>query len=459
MKTSTRYTLQILSLIIVCNITQLCFNSLSAVAVSFLARIHNSALNLPIYLLCFTVSYAILGVLVFVYLVHSVILHPNLPEFLTGVSYFCASICYNSVLKLILGEIRPYMLSLLNPKFAIIPYDCEVDFGMPSGHINFAVTVYFLFRLSFFDPGAEKSPCEREASSISEDSRQSTALQGRTFVSRRFTIKHSDFSRYFCGYIILLGICRILAASHFFSQVVFSFFFAYLFGSIYARHFRTGVRDFFREILRRPRQNPAVLRRANLVFAGVIALMLGFWYMRKARSNSLIKAAIVNYLASSCPNVPPLENKNAKDSLFILIPVFLVNFAYFFSRPEDFPSDLPRFTSGDSFSNKQLLRRGAAFLAAIGPAGLAKLCTDKLLRLFGSLLSVTERQGIVYLFMSAAAGYGLAVLLPRLFQKFGVLIEGDYPSDPADRPAELQTNLESFSTDITLPSQLLKQTG
>ena len=51
------------------------------------------------------------------------------PRFFYELLYFISGVCLVSALKLLYAQPRPYMF---NP--AITPFECELDYGMPSGH-------------------------------------------------------------------------------------------------------------------------------------------------------------------------------------------------------------------------------------------------------------------------------------------------------------------------------------
>ena len=67
----------------------------------------------------------------------------------------CWTVFLFSFLKLVVVEVRPFMFSYFYKIGTVKVFDCEPDFGMPSAHMFFTVSLFYLYKIHFFCKNTE----------------------------------------------------------------------------------------------------------------------------------------------------------------------------------------------------------------------------------------------------------------------------------------------------------------
>ena len=228
-------------------VLQLEIDALSNIAAELLELLHGSFMLGAIRLITKTISYLFLGVIIVVFIVQCYIVNPNVIENNVGLTFFILSLVLNNWLKLLFGELRPFMYARLHGMDDVEIIDCETDFGMPSGHVFLVVSLYYLFKETFFRE--KRSVIEKEMQEINEDhhlftqyffnvQEQEVRYTDCQYKVRGRAMKLGTFKALFISYIALVALCRYLAASHFVLQVFFGYLVAMLWSRFYFRYLR-----------------------------------------------------------------------------------------------------------------------------------------------------------------------------------------------------------------------------
>lgn len=288
------------------------FDDSSFEAVSFL---HSSAIGFPLFVFFKAVNYVSLYGLVLVFLGHTIFVHPNWPNTLANITFFCISMALNSLLKLAFGEMRPFIRNLLGPNLKVLN-DCETDFGMPSGHLWFAVTLYQLYKVSFFEKMPEEGRPRQPDAPLEFQDRQMQSLES--------SMSFSLFNRLSFGYLFLLGVGRWGAGSHTVLQILVSLTLSLSLTNIFVAHHFRPLRSYFREMLVWPERKKASSFFALRVHAGLLGCISVLFVARTVLEDTAQQALLHERLFPVCGNCLVQQQKNLVEGMILFLPVFMI---------------------------------------------------------------------------------------------------------------------------------------
>ena len=151
MNNSLLFMRRFLSILLVIYFTQINYHYLSKFSVAFIGMVHNSGLLAYIVeKIAFFFSYILLFFIIGMLLAYTIFVNPNFVRKSTLITFFSWTIGLFSFLKLFLEELRPFMFSILYDEGKVEAWDCETDYGMPSAHMIFVVSVYYFYKVVFY---------------------------------------------------------------------------------------------------------------------------------------------------------------------------------------------------------------------------------------------------------------------------------------------------------------------
>jgi membrane-associated phospholipid phosphatase len=410
---------------------QLAHNPLSDFAVGIIGSIHKSSFNQFFIIFTKFISYAVLLTCLGLFLLQILYVSPHAVENASSITFLCLTIYLNSTLKLLFAEFRPYMWAVLR-KLEVQMYDCETDFGMPSGHVFLGVCFYYLLRMAIFEE-LEKLESPRQ---VIDESRKSFVghlikfkdakqkLGQAKFRFHVFEIKMHWFNFILLTYIILLAISRVLAASHYLSQVLFGFLTGFSWGWIFFTYLRQPLRGLVHEILAVPNSRPKTRRLINLTVLIMSLITTALYVIRQLLRNETERNLLVDFLKINCNSHMILENKNLQDSMLILLPVFMLNF-YVIFPPRKFISTTtearPLFWS---LNRENKLLRFVVLVLPMLFILIIKITIDKTIKQYYDHATVYDFINMAFFLLMFAFLY--SVVLPFIFNKLGILLRDEF---------------------------------
>lgn len=423
-----------LTIVLLIFATQIAYEPLSKFAVEIVGSIHESSLNQFLIIATKFISYAVLFGCMGLFVLQIFYVSPHAVENASSLTFLCLTIYLNSTLKLLFGEIRPYMFAILN-KLPLDMYDCETDFGMPSGHVFVGVCFYYLLRMAIFEE-LEKLETPQKVADESRKSFVNNLVSLKATKQRLgqakfrffiFEIKMHMFNLVLLTYIILLAIARVLAASHYTFQVLFGFLTGFSWGWIYFAYLRQPLRSFVHEILAVPNARPKTRRLINLMSALMLAITLAFYLLRKLLRNEIERAVLANFLKVKCNSHMILEDKNLLDSMILLLPIFIFNI-YALLPLKKFINAAPelRRVFWDLSKADKLLR----FLVFLLPTlfiFIIKVVLDHIIKRFYDYATIFDYLNMTFFLLLLAFLY--AVLLPLILDRLSLLLRNEFIED------------------------------
>jgi hypothetical protein len=414
--------------------TQIAFEPLSEFAIGIVGSIHKSSMNQFLIISTKFVSYAVLFGCLGLFVLQILYVAPHALENASSLTFLCMTIYLNSTLKLVFGELRPFMYSILK-SLSVEMYDCETDFGMPSGHVFFGVCFYYLLRVAIFEEMENLDIPQN----VTNESRRSFVRHLVNFTATKqklgqarfrffvFEIKKHTFNFVLITYIILLAIARVLAASHFTLQVLFGFMTGFSWGWIYFAYLRQPIRNFVHEILAVPSSRPKTRRLVNMITVVFLVITLILFFVRRLLRNEAQRAILAYFLKVKCHSHMILENKNLLDSMLILLPALIFNF-YSLMPPKKFvnaPTDLrPEFWS---LTKANKLLRFVVFMLPISLIVIVKVLLDKVIKSYYTYATILDYLNMAFFLTLLAFLY--AVLLPLILDRLNLLLKNEFIED------------------------------
>lgn len=139
-----------LSILLIIFITQIQYSHLSSITIAIITSIQESFLGSILKVVCFFISYISILLLLLGFITYSIVFKPNYIRNSLILVFLSWTIALFSFLKLFTTELRPYMYSYLVSVGNVKTWDCETDFGMPSGHMIFVIALYYIYKVEFF---------------------------------------------------------------------------------------------------------------------------------------------------------------------------------------------------------------------------------------------------------------------------------------------------------------------
>lgn len=454
----------VLSLFILIFLSQIQYEQLSDISVNFLETIHKSILNPFIYIFTKIISYFILITIIVIYFIYTIIIKANIIDNATTLTFISWSVYIFCVLKMIFGELRPYMYALLYKRAEIEIYDCEPDFGMPSAHLFLATIFYYLFKKTFFclDDEIQSTNFDMDAFSArfefekvpSRYKKDGVLMFGAYFGIRPFNVL--SFL-----YLILLALSRFFASSHYILQTVCGFIFGYYWAKIFFCYLNPKLRIFFADIIISPGSREKSTKLFYIIHLLFFALGLLIALFRNFFRNPLETEALTEILKNNCKTFFLLEFKNVYDSLILIIPMtFVFSYRNFnLSKIIDDSNKNIRFL--DLLSSQKILRFLLLFFFA-GIPYIAKTLLDYLivslyptqnLNILNMLNSV-----LFYIIISIV----LSLILPYLYFRNDSLLEFEYlTKEHFDDNIEKSdmSMISDIKDEIFSPEKIIKQSN
>ena len=423
-----------LTIIILIFAMQIAYEPLSTFAVEIVGSIHQSAINQFLIVATKFISYVVLFGCMGLFLLQIFYVSPHAVENASSLTFLCLTIFINSALKLVFGEIRPYMLGILKD-LNVTMYDCETDFGMPSGHVFFGVCFYYLLRMAIFEE-METIDIPQEVANESRKSFVKSLVQPKTAKNRLdqakfkffiFEIRMHVFNLVVITYVILLSISRVLAASHYILQVLFGFLAGFSWGWIYFTYLRQPLRSFVHEILAVPSARRKTRRMINLIAVVMFLLTIAIYLVRKIFRNEGEHLKIAIRLKLTCNRHIVLEDKNLLDSLLLWLPIFIFNM-YAVLPPKKFinatRSLRPIFWE---LGKANKLLRFVVLLLPCLFVFLIKLFFDHVIKTFYDHSTIFDYLSMIFILFLFAFLY--SVLFPFILDRLGILLRNEYIED------------------------------
>jgi membrane-associated phospholipid phosphatase len=337
-----------LSIVMLIFATQVVFEPLSSFSLGLIGIIHASPFNQFFIIITKFISYVVIYCCLALFVIQIIFISPHIVENMSTITFLCLTISINSLLKLVFGEIRPFMFGLLSNQQVVL-YDCERDFGMPSGHVFFGICFYYLLRTAMFEEQLKINQArevydENHASFINmlrNPQHQNGRFKNSKFQLMGLEVNMKTFNKTLFVYIIILAFARVLAASHFTLQVLFGFLTGFSWGWIYFTYLRDPLRNFVYDVLFSPFTRPKSFKFINSCYIIYGLLLLAVYAVRKWLFDPKERVVIENYfLSEPCNSHIVLEDKNLLDALLGIVPALVLNVYWFFPHKKVFPSSI-----------------------------------------------------------------------------------------------------------------------
>lgn len=140
-----------LALLLVVFMTQLIFYQSGLISADFIKFFHDSHFK---HLWIKITQYLWISIKVLFYLavfVYCFIIQPNIIDNYIYVTYFCSCIFLSSFVKVLTGEIKPFMFSEIFLNHTFQSSTCHSSYGMPSNHQMLSICLYFLMKILIFE--------------------------------------------------------------------------------------------------------------------------------------------------------------------------------------------------------------------------------------------------------------------------------------------------------------------
>lgn len=270
----------------------------------------------------------------------------------------------NSVLKLISFEYRPYQL---NSK--IMSYDCELDYGMPSGHLYFLATFLVIMKYNYYDNRNNMNLFNNNTdiqnlNLINDDRKYLNKDNNYKYNFNKLSVKSGKSKNFFIKYytiiniilFIILGFGRIINGAHSITQVIIGFIIGNITSEIYYNYLDYNIKLLCYKLLKKHKTDEVKIIIKILLFLIIIPYL--FINIQKIRINKELNDKAINNINKNCKydsNWVILEYKNINDTLYISIILFCIVYLYYFRYHYEFNSNIYSTKYLKIFINKLLL--------------------------------------------------------------------------------------------------------
>lgn len=395
---------------------------LSNWAVILLQMIQSSEYKDQMFLCTRIVSYGILFTLLGLFLIHNFVIKPNYLESTNYLVFLASTITINCWLKILFGETRPYMYALLSDKAIIEKVDCETDFGMPSGHLFVTTALYYVARVRYYE--TYKSESHRQSNIALEVNEGYFMRPEQIFIRVDRLIRYNTYNYLSIFYLVLLAICRYVAASHFIPQVIFGFLFGFAWSYIYFRYLATDLKLILYQLITKKGNTDVSLRKISGIFIIGSASSLGLVLCKLYLNNTVETTKLEKYLSDACGAGFHLGLRNFNDSFLGLVPLFML----YFYRLVDFRTRIP-FYNAKTFIDLSFLRKVIRCILFCLPVALAiglKYFFHYVISQIFSNVEYAIISLLAFIFICITLAFYYAAVQPLLLSKTGVLLSKEY---------------------------------
>lgn len=428
MKTMYHILQPIASLAVIVFVLQLPVSDLHSFSVAIIEYLHDSVLNIPLRIVTKTISYLVLGCIILVFLVHNFIIKPKFARSMDYIMFLCSAIGLNCFLKVLFGEIRPFMYVLMRKKESE-NFDCETDFGMPSGHLFLATCVYYMYRIRYFSnrpcPGEDGSALHIDLFDSEIETDFMVPYESKIKQEGPMELSYHSFNLLSGFYLFILAISRYVAGSHFILQVLFGFLFGFLYSYIYFRYFSMFYQKLVYSIYIDPPSRNLTLKAINRLFLTLLLIEAILVVCKMKLNNTKEVGMLEDLLTDACGFGFHLGLKNFHDSLNIFTPLIGLNMINLM----DLSKRMPR-TSEITYFDLKRTDKIVRFVFFLGPflvVYLIKWSFDSMVFIITGEKMYSSISIVVQLISCVFMGYYYAILLPLLLYKTGLTLKKELP--------------------------------
>lgn len=425
MKNIFHFLHRITSVLLLIFLSEILFEPLSIGAVWIIQGIHQSPFN-P-FLIVFTkiISYGIVGVIAAFFVVHNLIIKPNYLRTFDFIVFLFFSLFLFSFLKSIFGELRPFMFSILEKYGTVYMYDCETDFGMPSGHVFMMTCFFFLFKMRYYteedefflDNTYERRMTNKDYTYIKINE---VVISSKSY----FGMDYKLFKKGFSFYIFLVAVCRFIAASHFMNQVIFGCLCGCIWSKYYFAFISRPLKKMILDITfkRGSRQNS--IKSINITFYSILTACTILVLTKLVFNNSEEIEVLEREIFNQCGLKFFLGLKNINDSFWGLLVLWMINLVNVVNL-----SKRIKVKPKKTFYQLSTVKRIIRILIICVPPGFIFLVKGTIDNMVVELIYKTRfdfLNMVNQIMMNLTLAFYLSILLPLLLYNTGVLLDSDF---------------------------------
>ena len=390
--------------------------------VMLLEMIQSSEYSETLFLITKIVSYMILCFLIGLFLIHNLVIKPNFIETSNYIVFLCSTITINSWQKILFGETRPYMYALLSDKAKLTMVDCETDFGMPSGHLFLTTALYYVVRVRYYETLKKES---HNLSNLALNIREGYFLKpDKIYIKAGRTLSYNAYNYLSLFYILLVAICRYVAASHFLQQVVFGFIFGFVWSYIYFRYLSSDLKLIVYNLITKSKQAGNQLTTITLIFIAGTCLSFSLVLCKLYLNNTAETTKLEEYLTEACGPGFHLGLHNFSHSFLSIVSLVML-YSYKLVNIRSYILSPSAYNFGDLGFLRKLLRLFLFCIPIIIMIGLGYF-----FQYISSHFFTYEEYGIVSLvaFISTCTilAFHYAIVQPLLLYRFKVLLNKEF---------------------------------
>lgn len=408
---------------------QLPATSFTQIFLEFVHSLNLSLIGLPFFIIFKILNTFLLYFLAFVFCGHTIYVHPNWPDSLANLTFVCVSLGVCSCLQLMFAELRPFMTGFFDKDLRVF-VECSPDFGMPSANIWMSVTLYQLYKVTFFQQ-SEKEKVEMvptnedQTLGIFSIRRKELKFGDRKLDGLNSIMTFSLFNKLSMVTFAIILFSQILLASQFLTQALLSFIFSYALTNIFVYYCRSDLRSYFKTTLLNPKKREKTSFEGVRFLISIVLVSIKLLASRSVFSNSETFSQISQTIQTFCGKGLVLSQASFANSLILFLPILLIILLNYTDGGVNHKFAGNKNKSFFDLTPKQKFLRIMIFFCLLIVPFFAMQIADLLLVQIVPDTILLIASSLSRIFFIVILSLSISILLPIALLEFDVLLKGE----------------------------------